>query len=81
VPKTAQLMLQRGIAEADVRRVSYGNALAAFGASGQMAESDLESPPAIDQRTLFEGNSVLRGQEPRIDEPAKARIEDGLLIE
>jgi hypothetical protein len=35
------------------------------------------SPDPIDQRTLFEGNSVLRGQTPRIGEtPAiDARIE------
>ncbi len=67
VPKTARLMLERGITEHDVQRVCYGNALAAFGQSGQMQESDWTDPPAIDQRTLFEDNSVLRGQEPRID--------------
>ncbi len=61
VPKTAQLMRERGIAEEQVRRVTYDNPLAAFTAGGQMAESDWLSPPAIDQRTLFEGNSVLRG--------------------
>jgi hypothetical protein len=32
-----------------------------------MTEDDWQNPPAIDQRTLFEGNTVLRGQEPRVD--------------
>jgi predicted metal-dependent TIM-barrel fold hydrolase len=68
VPKTARLMLERGIKEADVVATCYGNALAAFGQSGQMKESDWLSPDPIDQRTLFEGNSVLRGQTPRIGE-------------
>jgi uncharacterized protein len=68
VPKTARLMLERGIAADDVEKISYRNALAAYGQTGQMAEKDWLDPAAIDQRTLFEGNSVLRGQQPRIDE-------------
>jgi predicted metal-dependent TIM-barrel fold hydrolase len=80
VPKTAQLMRDRGIAEEHVRRVTYDNPLKAFAAGGQMAESDWLSPPAIDQRTLFEGNSVLRGgQEPRVEGKRSAR--EKLLIE
>ena len=55
VPKTAQLMRERGIADEHIRRVTYDNALTAFAAGGQMAEGDWLSPPAIDQRTLFEG--------------------------
>ncbi len=68
VPKTARLMLERGIAAEDVEKISYRNALAAYGQTGQMAEKDWLAPADIDQRTLFEGNSVLRGQQPRIDE-------------
>ena len=68
VPKTAQLMRERGIADEHIKRVTYDNPLKAFAAGGQMTETDWLSPPAIDQRTLFEGNSVLRGgQEPRVD--------------
>jgi predicted metal-dependent TIM-barrel fold hydrolase len=66
VPKTARLMLERGIAPADVEATCYGNALAAYGQSGQMQESHWLAPDPVDQRTLFEGNSVLRGQAPRI---------------
>jgi predicted metal-dependent TIM-barrel fold hydrolase len=66
VPKTAQLMLERGIPQEQIRAVCYENALAAYGQSGQMQESDWLNPDDIDQRQLFEGNSVLRGQQPQI---------------
>ena len=72
VPKTAQLMLTRGIVPAHVEATCYRNALLAYGQSGQFSESDWLEPQAIDQRELFEGNSVLRGQAPRIDEPVAA---------
>ena len=66
VPKTAQLMLERGIPQEQIRAVCYENALAAYGQSGQMQESDWLNPDDIDQRQLFEGNSVLRGQQPQV---------------
>jgi len=69
VPKTARLMLDRGIKAEDVEKISYRNALAAYGQTGQIKESDWLDPTPIDQRTLFEGNSVLRGQQPRVGEP------------
>jgi len=69
VPKTARLMLDRGIAAKDVEAICYGNALKAFGQSGQMKEEHWLNPAPIDQRMLFEGNSVLRGQTPRVGEP------------
>jgi predicted metal-dependent TIM-barrel fold hydrolase len=69
VPKTARLMLERGIAATDVEAICYGNALKAFGQSGQIKEEHWLDPAPVDQRMLFEGNSVLRGQAPRIGEP------------
>jgi uncharacterized protein len=70
VPKTAALMAQRGIPADTIRKVVYQNALAAYGLSGAMKESDWLDPAPIDQRTLFAGNSVLRGgQTPRIEAP------------
>jgi predicted metal-dependent TIM-barrel fold hydrolase len=70
VPKTAALMAERGIPAETIRRVTYENALAAYGLSGAMKEADWLDPAPIDQRTLFQGNSVLRGgQTPRIDAP------------
>ena len=73
VPKTARLMLERGIPRDHVEATCYGNAILAYGPSGQFNESDWLTPAAIDQRTLFEGNSVLRGQAPRVDEVAAAK--------
>lgn len=68
VPKTANLMLERGIAREHVHATCYANALAVYGQGGQFNESDWTTPESIDQRDLFEGNSVLRGQAPRVDE-------------
>ena len=67
VPKTAQLMLDRGIPATHVRAVCYENALAAYSQSGQMQETDWLAVNAIDQRQIFNGNSVLRGQEPTVE--------------
>ncbi len=62
VAKTARLMLEQGVPRAHVELACYGNALAAYGKSGQMHESDWSSPPStIDRSSLFEGNSVWRG--------------------
>jgi predicted metal-dependent TIM-barrel fold hydrolase len=78
VPKTAELMRRGGIAEEAIRTVTYANALAAYGRSGQMKEEDWLDPPPIDQRTLYMGNSVLRGgQGPRIEAaPSRRRMDD-----
>ena len=73
VPKTAQLMAQRGIPEAHIKAVCYQNALAAYGQSGQIKESDWLDASPIDQRELFSGNSVLRGQKPLVESHAEAK--------
>jgi predicted metal-dependent TIM-barrel fold hydrolase len=68
VPKTAALMQQQGIAEEDIRKVTYFNAIAAFAFSGQLSLEELETVLEIDQSQRFNGSSVLRGgQAPRID--------------
>lgn len=81
VPKTARLMLERGIPAADVHAACYANALAVYGQSGQFNESDWLAPVQVDQRMLFSGNTVLRGQEPRVDElPAVPEPAEALVI-
>jgi hypothetical protein len=67
VPKTAQLMLQRSIPAATVRAVCYQNALSAYSQSGQLQESDWLNSTPIDQRQIFNDNSVLRGQKPLVE--------------
>jgi predicted metal-dependent TIM-barrel fold hydrolase len=66
VPKTARLMLERGIPPAQVEAVCYGNALAAYAPSGQIDAAHWAGVSSIDQRQLFAGNSVLRGQQPLV---------------
>ena len=66
VPKTAQLMRERGIPEAAIEATCWGNALAAYGQSGQIDFDALARPLAIDQSRTFNDNSVLRGQAPKV---------------
>lgn len=81
VAKTAKLALQRGLDVEDVNLVCYKNALDAYGQSGQIQESDWLNPDPIDQRTVYEGNSILRGgREPVVQDVAASRTVDNLLI-
>ncbi|MDO6388511.1 TatD family hydrolase [Pontibacter sp. BT731] len=81
VPKTASLMLERGIPAEDVHKVCYQNALDAFGQSGQMNESDWLQPASVDQRGKFLDNSVLRGgQTPVVGEiEVDKELEDNIV--
>lgn len=74
VPKTAQLMLERGISAEAVHLVTYQNALAAFGQSGQMPESDWLQAPAVDQSQRYAGSSILRGGQVPQSDPSSALI-------
>jgi len=69
VPRTAKLMLERGIDPAWVEKVTWQNALDAYAQSGQIDVAALLETPMIDQSKLFHDNSVLRGQKPRVDAP------------
>jgi predicted metal-dependent TIM-barrel fold hydrolase len=69
VPRTAKLMLERGIDPAWVEKVTWKNALDAYAQSGQIDVAALLETPVIDQSRLFHDNSVLRGQKPRVDAP------------
>lgn len=78
VPKTAKLMEDQGIPSDAIVKVTYANALEVYGKSGQMSEADWAKPSSVDQRTLYQGSTVLRGgQAPRVDAssatPTKAR--------
>jgi hypothetical protein len=60
-------MAENGIQTQDIEKTCYQNAISAYGQSGQFNPEDWEGQK-IDQSTLFEGNSVLRGQTPTIEE-------------
>lgn len=82
VAKTALLAEQKGVDKEAIRLVCYQNALDAYGQSGQMKEDDWLNPPAIDQRTVYEGNSILRGQrEPVVEDPKSKKNMENLIIE
>jgi len=63
VPKTALLMLEKGISHVDVTKVCYSNALAAYSQSKQMQEEDWLNNTQYIEDQSYDGNSVLRGQE------------------
>lgn len=66
VPKTAALMLEKGIDRASVELVTYRNAITAFAQSGQINEADFETVQSVDQSEKYNGSTVLRGgQQPR----------------
>ena len=71
VPKTAALMLKSGIAKEHVIKTCYQNALDAFGENGKMKESDWINAKGVNQTELFNNNSVLRGQDPKIENTDK----------
>ncbi|MEP3210566.1 MAG: TatD family hydrolase [Maribacter sp.] len=71
VPKTAALMLKSGIAKEHVVKTCYQNALDAFGKNGKMKESDWLNAKGVDQTELFNNNSVLRGQDPKVEKTDK----------
>jgi len=66
VPRTAALMLERGIDPAWVEKATWQNALDAYAQSGQIDVEELLRTPSIDQTQLYSDNSVLRGQEPTV---------------
>ena len=62
VPKTVARMREAGISEAAIETIVWGNPAAFFAQSGRL--EGIDAPSLIDQRKLWEGNSVLRGQTP-----------------
>jgi predicted metal-dependent TIM-barrel fold hydrolase len=62
VPKTVALMREAGISERDIETIVWSNPAAFFAQSGRL--DGIDAPSVIDQRKLWEGNSVLRGQTP-----------------
>jgi len=68
VPKTAAVMREAGIDEAEIERVVWRNPIEFFTSSGRIDASEFEEPVSVDQRRLWQGNSVLRGQTPAVKE-------------
>jgi len=64
VPKTVAEMRRRGIADDVIETIVWKNPIAFFAQSGRLDLGELASPAVVDQRNLYQGNSVLRGQTP-----------------
>lgn len=67
VPKTAALMRESGVAEADIETIVWRNPIAFFSQSGKLGLGEAGDRQGIDQTRLWEGNSVLRGQSPVVE--------------
>ena len=65
VPKTVDQMRAAGISEAVIETIVWHNPAAFFAQSGRL--EGIEARSLIDQRKLWEGNSVLRGQAPIVE--------------
>lgn len=65
VPKTANVMREFGIPDDDIELIVWRNPIAFFGQTGRIDVDELGESAQYDQAELFEGNSVLRGQQPR----------------
>jgi predicted metal-dependent TIM-barrel fold hydrolase len=64
VPKTVLKLQQAGVPDADIRTLVWDNPVGFFAQSGRLDLAELERPAAIDRRQTFDGNSLLRGQDP-----------------
>jgi predicted metal-dependent TIM-barrel fold hydrolase len=67
VPKTVAAMRAAGIDERTIHTIVWDNPYAFFAQSGRLDVPNDERRLQVDQRLNFEGNSVLRGQAPKIE--------------
>lgn len=68
VPKTAKLMQERGISQEAIEKTTWQNALDAYAQSGQIDVEALAGAPIVDQTGAYGDSTVLRGQQPRVNE-------------
>jgi predicted metal-dependent TIM-barrel fold hydrolase len=67
VPKTVAAMREVGVSDEDISTIVWDNPIAFFGQSGRLDITAESGALDVDQRELYQGNSVLRGQTPRVD--------------
>lgn len=66
VPFTAELMKKEGISEEEISKILWHNPIELFSQSGTFTAEEMEEEIEFDQSVLFQGNSVLRGQQPEV---------------
>ena len=64
IPRLVQALLRSGVAAADVQRLVWDNPIGFFAQGGRLDAKRLERPPMASRRETYDGNSVLRGQDP-----------------
>ena len=64
VPRTAVKLEQAGVGRPRIEQLVWKNPIAFFAQSGRLAEAQLRQPARANLRETFDGNSVLRGQDP-----------------
>ena len=65
LPKTARLVIERGISADATRKVSYDNALAIYGLNGEMKASDWLEPVAITSARFIPATASCAAAKPR----------------
>ncbi|MHC4515388.1 MAG: TatD family hydrolase [Planctomycetota bacterium] len=64
VPKTVVKLGQAGVPEETIQTLVWQNPVAFFSQGGRLNVDELEHPATVDRRQTFDGNSMLRGQDP-----------------
>ena len=64
VPRTAVKLEQAGVGRDRIEQLVWRNPVAFFAQSGRLDEALLRQPARANLRETFDGNSVLRGQDP-----------------
>ena len=64
VPKTVVKLAQKGVSEATIQNLVWDNPVTFFSQGGRLDQKQLEQPANFNRQETFDGNSVLRGQDP-----------------
>ena len=64
IPRTVLKMQQARIPDADIERLVWNNPVDFFAQSGRLDREALEWPATANLRETYDGNSLLRGQDP-----------------
>ena len=64
VPRTATKLEQAGVARERIEQLVWDNPISFFAQGGRLDRASLMQPARANLRETFDGNSVLRGQDP-----------------
>lgn len=64
VPRTVMKLRQARVPDSDIETLVWGNPVAFFAQSGRLDAAELDWPATANLRETYDGNAVLRGQDP-----------------